>query len=145
MRGRIWPCGAPTWQLRCLCAYDRRLRMAFEFHDKYHPISGIEHVIKVWFEVWLSDLYATFWFEGKCSHCKIVHNLRFQLCRLISFEIDTLHNFDEVGGWRLRKNDHFFAYGAITWAEPTIDDHCLAEREKQHLEKQITDNVQFRK
>ena len=30
-----------------LCAYDRRLQMAFEFHDKYHPISGIEHVIKV--------------------------------------------------------------------------------------------------
>ena len=33
----------------------------------------------------------------------------------------------------------------MNWAEPTIDDHCLAEREKQHLEKEITDNVQFRK
>ena len=71
--------------------------------------------------------------------------LRVQLCRLISFKIDTLHNFDEVGGWGLRENDYFFAYGAINWAEPTIDDHCFAEREKQYLEKQITDNVQFRK
>ena len=71
--------------------------------------------------------------------------LRVQLCRLISFKIDTLHNFDEVGEWGLWENDHFFAYDAINLAEPAIDDHYLAEREKQHLGKQITDNVQFRK
>ena len=77
VRGRIWSCEAPTWQLRRLCAFDSRLQMTFEFHDKYHPISGIEHVIKVWFEVRLSDLYATFWFEWKCSRYKIVDTSEF--------------------------------------------------------------------
>lgn len=102
-----------------VCVFFDRLQMAFfELHDKYHPISGLEHVIKVWVEFGCQT-YARFWFEGKChvqtgTWCLIV-----QLCQSISYKIDTLQLWMQtlmrLGGVSC-ENYHFLAYGAIYWA-----------------------------
>ena len=84
-----------------------RLQMAFfELHDKHHPISGLEHVIKVWVEIRLSDLCKILvWREMSCSD-------RYLMPHSSTMPVDILQNrhasvvdadFDEVGGCILRK------------------------------------------
>ena len=116
-----------------------RLQMAFfELHDKHHPISGLEHVIKVLVEIRLSDLCKILvWREMSCSD-------RYLMPHSSTMPVDILQNrhasvvdadFDEVGGVYLAKI--IISSLMVQYIGRNLDNHCLAEREKRQLERQI--------